>query len=112
MAFELRDVRYLTMADIRNMPQYIIEEANLDDGYECDEDLKDTSYTISTLIHNNIHYTMVHGFPGDNADGIIYNDENIVAYIGESCDDVNEFTHWYLSFGDQVCELLANNLRA
>ena len=63
-------------------------------------------YIKCKISHNGNTYTLIHGFPGDTANGIILDDTNkLVARIGESCADTNEFTEWYLSLEDTVCEI-------
>ncbi len=38
---------------------------------------------------------MVHGYPGDNLDAVIYIDDIIISQFGEGMDYVNEFDKWY-----------------
>lgn len=97
--FILENLRHLTKADKDRVPQEYIDDVDLDWRKETDESLKGKDYVIGELIYNGETYTLVHGFPGDNAVGVIC-DKNryVVGILGEGCEDYNEFTHWYLSF--------------
>lgn len=110
MAYQVSNIRHLTVDDLPNIPRAYYDIA---DFSEADNDsLKDEDYVLATLTcPNGSQYTILHGFPGDNADGIIYdNTLYILANIGESCDDVNDLTHWYISLGDTANEIFCNEL--
>lgn len=104
MAFEIVSIRHLTTDDYKLIPEH--DNLMDRDDYD-DEQLKSEDYVFVTLRHNDRSYYMVHGFPGDNAAGFIFNlKKEIKAEVGESCQDVNKFTNWYIGLGDDVCKLL------
>ncbi len=66
------------------------------DAYnEDDEGLMDSDYIIADLEINGKTYIMIHGFPGDNPIGVIFNDTE-KHIVGEGLDEkVNEVKNWY-----------------
>ena len=62
--------------------------------YEDDEYLVESDYVIFDLEINTVKYTMIHGFPGDNPAGVIFN-ENESYDIRNQGDNKNEVYDWY-----------------
>jgi len=113
MTFELKNLRFLERKDLKRIPKSYVDETDMET--EDDKSLRDQDYLIGDLVAKNdqgeeLTYTIVHGFPGDNADGIIFGQsKNILAYIGEGCRDVNPFTHWYLSLGEKINDIFCKS---
>lgn len=104
MSITVGNIRKMTTADMRCLPLDILDDFLC---YENDQELEIDNFIIGELVRgenvSNV-YTLIHGFPGDNADGVILKDGNMVAKIGEGCENSNEFTDWYIGLGDSVTE--------
>ena len=62
------------------------------EDYEDDESLVESDYVIFDLEINNVKYIMIHGFPGDGAVGVVFNDTETYI-VGEV--EGNEVYDWY-----------------
>ncbi len=105
---KLISIRNLTQEDLKNIPK----NDSFDDSFDSqntNQDLIDSNYIFATFKHKNRTYIVIHGYPGDNADGYIYDiiTKKIVADIGEGCSNDNEFTDWYLEIGNNIHSLLS-----
>ena len=86
----------LTMSEIKNIPEHIAQTIILLEDYIDQKYLCDQNFVFLELMCDEKRYMMIHGFPGDNADGVIYHGVEVVAWIGEGCNEDNPFGKWYL----------------
>lgn len=107
MSVKLTNVRPLTLSDPNNLGEDFWDDIGLTD-YENDEHVNSDDWIIGDVIFGEVVYTIIHGFPGDNASGIIYNSERKEYYpIGESiaekdCQSAPQL--WYLEATNDVTE--------
>src|SRR4030042_3701432 len=103
----LTNVRPLTLADPDRLGEDFWDDIGLTD-YEDDEHVKQQDWIIGNITFDDVVYTIIHGFPGDNASGIIYNSNRKEYYmIGESmmeedCQSVPQT--WYLKETNDVSD--------
>ena len=96
------DKKFLTEKIFNIIPENVMCEMYPFGKYNY-EYLKDHDFILMTLENTNDNkiYTVLHGFPGDNPDGIIY-DKNgkILDYLGCGCDPDTLFRKWYIEITD------------
>ena len=90
----------LTMSEIENIPKDIAAEIVLLENYIDQEYLCDQDFVFLELMCDGKRYMMIHGFPGDNAHGVIYHGDQVAAWIGEGCSEDNPFGKWYVDLTD------------
>lgn len=92
------DSKHFKHSDISSIPKhilYVIIDDDFDYYYENDEDLNKDDFLILKLKFEQKEYTMIHGFPGDNCAGVIFN-ENELYPIGEGESSTqSEPENWY-----------------
>lgn len=92
------NVRPLLLEDIPKLglSDEILENIGLVD-YEDDNQLNRSDYIIGDMVFAGLFYTIVHGFPGDNAHGIIFRQYNSDEHheIGEGIDHITPIQQWY-----------------
>jgi hypothetical protein len=113
MDYKVSNIRRLMVDDLPNIPKEYRDMAfSKVDSKDYSELLKDEDYMIATLTcPDGTQHTLLHGFPDDDADGIIYdNDLHILVHIGYDCGDVNDLTHWYISLGEEAHNNIFTNL--
>jgi hypothetical protein len=106
---ELINIRQMQVTDFEKIPEDYLERFDL--GVQDYDYLRSQDFVYGELKNKETGkvYVLIHGFPGDNSDGCIYDPQNgeIVGEIGEGCDeDEDEYTQWYHSLGDDVCQVL------
>ena len=84
----IKYMRPLTLDDIPKLPltDKTLDKIGLID-YEEDEELMEDNYVIGDIEINGKKYTMIHGFPGENASGVIYNQDEM-HFVGQYIDAV------------------------
>ena len=95
--------RALTLDDIKihfkegdEYMDYFVED-------DTNQNLVDQGYIIGTIKIDSIVYTIIHGFPGDNPQGIIFND-SITCRVGECIDANGAIGEWYHKVTDGLSE--------
>lgn len=101
------NARPLTLADLDGSKETFWNEIGFTD-YKDDEQVRRSDWIIGEITFNEYKYTIIHGFPGDNASGIIYNSTNKEYYIiGEGMmekDCASVQGSWYIEITNDVTE--------
>ncbi len=103
MTVEFISKRQLTLEDISSLSDEIADIMCLDEEYQDNEYFQEQDFIIGILRHNDIEYSIIHGYPGDNATGIVFSGDTIIAHIGEGCDgdECDHFASWYASLNNE-----------
>ena len=99
----INNVRFLKLEDTLNFSGQLIDELAID-TYDDNEHLQESSYIICDILFRDKLYVLVHGFPGDNPVGAIFNHNEtyIVGEGGQYNDNIPE--NWY----DDITEHATN----
>lgn len=98
MMIKIKTKEPLTTDLIKAIPDKIAEELYLLEDYVDDEYLDAQDFVILILMDGKDKYIMIHGFPGDNPLGVIYDQrDHIIVWVGEGMDesDSDPFYVWY-----------------
>jgi hypothetical protein len=102
MSILLLNKRQLTVDDIKTFSDEFIGETDMCLNDRNQEDLNDGDFIIGIIEYNNKLYNLIHGFPGNNPRGLIYdNNYNIIAELEHSLDEDNDFIKWYNSLDEK-----------
>lgn len=103
--------RPLTLVDVENLYEYGFDKSLTSEDigivdYENDDHLKESDYIISDIKIGDSHYYLIHGFPGDNPQGAIFNSHK--TYLVGECmpEDVDESAEpivWYNKITKGCC---------
>jgi len=103
----MTNVRTLTLKDAEDSTEDFWDEIGLSD-YENDEHVKEQDWIIGDITFDGVAHIIIHGFPGDNASGIIYDPVGKKYYmIGEGMteeDCLSAPQMWYLQVTNHVME--------
>jgi len=103
--FKVQNLRKFYKADFGSVPAdftFDIEEYS-------NEDLRIFDFVIGELVDTSTGeiFSIVHGWPGDNPCGVVFNGkDNVVAYIGDCIGSDHPITLWYENT-ENVHDLLA-----
>lgn len=104
------NTRALTLAEVATLPAEILDFAGFNDNDDDDEVmtefLQTYDFIIADLDLGGKKYTMVHGFPGDNPAGIIFNEEGH-HLIGETAPQNSIPQKWYAKVTGDICDFSA-----
>jgi len=93
--------RQMTMAILQSLPEDVVIDSDLYlyEDYVEDDFLGEQEFIIVEMTYKGQTYTMIHGFPGDNPSGIIYNpaSREIVARVGEGMTAETNLEKWYFN---------------
>ena len=66
--------------------------------------LLEQNYIFGVILFNNKVYMTIHGFPGDNPNGVIYNNYNDSHKVGEMgmVDPLTSIQKWYIEVTEEV----------
>lgn len=98
----MKNARSLTVADLEKFDKITKDLIDEDD---CDDEtLADSDYIIGDLCIGGVDYTIIHGFPGDNPSGFIFNKDKTYSVGEEMKEDLNEEpVLWYRKITGNVC---------
>lgn len=94
---KLYDVKKLTISQVSEIRDFS-DDFDILDNYETDQDLSDADFIHGKVVINGIIYHMIHGFPGDEPQGVVYTPSFDEIYcVHWSSDDNNPVTSWYIN---------------
>ncbi len=103
---EIVEINQLTTAIAKNFPEDFIEQICDDFDNLSDENLVDADFTYGKISHGTDTLNFIHGFPGDNPAGVIYDDQfKVVGRVGEGMNVTNDLEQWYMDTTKDVTEL-------
>lgn len=103
MIMEILKKQQVTRSIIGNISPYVLVDIKSDYFLGCyddkdDEYFVDQDFVYFTLRNGDKIYYMIHGFPGDNTSGIVFDEDGIIAWLDEDIDPknpMNDFEAWY-----------------
>ncbi|MFS8159960.1 MAG: hypothetical protein ACMG6E_07065 [Candidatus Roizmanbacteria bacterium] len=100
----MSEVRPFTLLDASKLSAELLDDMGFID-YTDDQYVKEQNWIIGKLTLANTIYTIIHGFPGDNASGAIFNEQEFYI-IGEGlrAADNHPVQLWYLEVTDDATD--------